>query len=565
MVVNLEDWGTDWNRDERTKQNNNLDKIENNFTSLQNQLNNMASGGSLDELAQARVEEDGTNHDTLKQRLDIEKSETVADIGDLDLLETDDKSNLVRAINENNFDLENIESESALIFGNKYNADNTKTNTNNTQFSSILTDAYVENKTIKIPAGVYILDSTISQSFGGSDIQIIGEGKYNTILLWRGGNSSMLELLNVRNVKLSNLQISGYDFENDTDVLTEGSTAITSQGSIEAVDCYFTGFDVLFDWDGGYYHKFVDCEFRYLKTAFNQFNANNITFLNCKVMDVENFVNVNGGSGPVSFIGGSIEKVVSKAFSATSGNYAHLYLSGSYFENYPSSTPPSGITGTYSEAFVAYGFGSVTQISNTIFTNGFRRFVQGTETLKHVTSLGNRIDYSSTTSDMEYFIYKPSTIETIIANDIAYDILTQNGSYNIEYINSFNGLNNNTSMIYNPFTKEEITLPLNQWVSITFANGWSQSSTPQASPSSYRINGNVVEIKGVVDGSAATDDIIFQLPSGFYRSGESIRRVSGDVSTGDTAIIRITQTGAVLLEQGTTYPTSLIIDMEFSV
>lgn len=61
--------GTKWNRETRNT-------INNNDQSLQNQLNNIVLGdGSLAEVEQARVALDGTNYNTLKERLDTENEE----------------------------------------------------------------------------------------------------------------------------------------------------------------------------------------------------------------------------------------------------------------------------------------------------------------------------------------------------------------------------------------------------------------------------------------------------------------------------------------------------------
>lgn len=428
---------------------------------------------------------------------------------------------------------------------------NDGTTNNATAFSNAIKDAITNRRKIKVPAGVYVISTSVVEDLASIDLEIEGEasGEYErkTKILWRGGAGTMFTFNNARNIKLKNIEISGYDPIVDTTVFQTGSTGIYTTGSIKSIDSSINGFETLVEWGGGYYHRFDRSHFRYFKLGFKNFNANNFVFDNCKASDFETFMTVNGGNGTSVLSNSSFERWVNHICQATSGSYPHLSLVNNYFENFPSVTPPSGITGSYSAAFVTTGFGSVYQSGNSFLTNGIRRVIYGTSVLRNVVSLGNRIDFSSGTSDMEWFIYNSGNLETLIANDVAYDILTQSGVYSAGYLSTKNGLNEEASDIYDPFLRSKINLKP-PWVTPTLLNSWTQNSTSGFPKVAYRKYKNRVQIKGVVDGGAATAQAIFTLPSDM-RPSEYVFKQTGTNANAGSFILRVLTTGDVRCEQ----------------
>lgn len=438
-------------------------------------------------------------------------NELDADIGNKSTLITTDKTNLVNAVNENR------EQINTLVANVKtYGAKGDGVTDDSLAIKNTIDYAIANKKRIFFPKGRYLVNSAIVNNLNSTDLIIEGETRdefvpHQTEILWRGGAGIMFTFNSCKNVKFLNIAISGYDYGVDVNCLSVGSIGIKADGSVILENVTFLGFENFIEWNGGYYHKFINCYFRFTKIGFKNFNANNLIFDKCKAFDFETLLTVSGGSGTVVIDKCSIEKWVNSAFLAVSGNNAHISINNSYFENFPSTTPPSGITGNYTSAFAINGFGSAIVQGNTIFTNGIRRFIFGTTTLKHVTSIGNRILYSNSASgDLEYYILNGGSLETIIANDIADNILTQSGAYTPTYINNFTGVKDSSSKIYNPFTKKDIT-PVS-WTTLTLLNNW----TGSAGYGYAKDSAGVVRCRGRLLAGTKTDGtVLFTLPEGF--------------------------------------------------
>jgi hypothetical protein len=459
--------------------------------------------------------------------------------------------------------------ESALYFGVSKGAVNDGVTPNTLAFSQLLdTDiAPAKIKTIKVPAGVYVIDAPIAKDllYGAEerDLQIDGEGMDNTVLLWRGGADLMLTFTSIRNLYLNNITLSGFK-AGDASVLQAGSTAIKCSGSVIADHVQIVGFDTLIERTGGYYHKFTSCLFMYFKVGFKNFTANNTTFENCKAQRFEKLVEVVGGTGPLTYIGGSIEQFTNSPFSASAGAKPSLLMIGTFVENAPDIIPPAGLTGVYNNAMFAVAFEHVTFLGNTIFANGIRRMIYSSNgNLRSVVSLGNNIMCGGAgASDLENYIHATATIETVEAHDI-YSPIVQIGTYTPAYMNNTAFIiNKDASRIYDPIQKKDIT-PNPAWIPLTLENGWTQNVGTGAAVAAYRKIGNRVQIKGFVIGTGATASTIATLPEG-YRPSEYIRHCTFDAGTA-LIKLRLLTSGALLCDMTPYTSNNLVIDMEFEL
>lgn len=352
--------------------------------------------------------------------------------------------------------------------------------------------AILKRKKLYFPSGVYCVNACIDKNLNSVDFTIVGEsrgeGTRNTKILWRGGAGTLFKFTNVRNLRLKTIEISGCDLEQDDSVLTVGSIGIDTDGSINAINCVLEGFDKIVNWRGGYYHRFINCTIRYTKNGLYNFNANNIVLDNCKVLDVEQLLSVVAGSGAVTIINSSLEKWTGILLLGSAGSDVTLNVSNTYVENYPYLTPPNGIEGTYSDTRFCFGFGAVNLLGNNLFTSGISRFVYGSTVLKHVVSLGNRIQIGiDGVGDLSYYIYNVGSIETVLANDIAVKTLTQTDTNTPTYISSYTSLKiaPGASFIYDAFNKKIININAGKTTSrptTGLTNGYSYFDTDLALP-----------------------------------------------------------------------------------
>src|SRR5690625_2812056 len=322
-------------------------------------------------------------------------------------------------------------------------------------------------------------------------------------------------------------------------------------------DCSIEGFDILSEWGGGYYHRYINCSIRYTKRGFHNYNANNLVFDKCRVSGIERLVTITGGTGPLTFTNGSIEQFTGSVFSTSVGLSPTINVVNTYIENYPNMEPPTGLEGTYNASSFIYGFAGVNVLGNTIFTNGIRRFIYGNQQLQNVVSLENNIQIGENgEGDLQYYIH--GNTHTIVANDMARKVLGHKTGYVTQYLSSTTNLKPNRSYIYDPFKEEEVTIPLNPWQPLTLKNGWVAGSVAPV----YRKNGRRVEIKGIIDGRNATANSFASLPSGYFRSGEDRYKMSINIYDREPCDLRVNGAGNMI---STTRVQGLVIDDEFTV
>jgi hypothetical protein len=275
---------------------------------------------------------------------------------------------------------------------------------------------------------------------------------------------------------------------------------------------YLQGFKTLIYWNGGFYHKFTNCRFEKANRVIDNAYINNMTFINCRTLRIDTLVQSNAGGNPLVAIGCAFEEWTTTLFVSTAP-VTQLVLLGCYIENYPTTAAGNGLAKDYFDtAFVASGFCGYTLIGNTFTTGGIRRIINnsGVDT-DSIISLGNHINYQGDANDCLERAYMFANLKSAQMNDYAKNTLTGlTGGYTSIYTYG-TYLYPEKCKVFDPFTNKDIS-PEIPWINLTLLNGWVQNITAGNNTISYRKIGNTIYLKGVIDGSAATANTMFNIP-----------------------------------------------------
>ena len=374
-----------------------------------------------------------------------------------------------------------------------------------------------KNKKIKIPAGTYVIDETIAVNLKTIDIEIEGEGSTEghakTRLLWRGGAGTMFNLTGVRYIEFKNIEISG-SIPGDAVRIVSGATGIKADGVIHMENVVFMGFETLVDYGGGFYHKFINCQFRYFKLGFDNVNAFNFNFSLCRFTDFESIIRVIAGTGALTFNMCSVEAWTGIAINCVAGSRTLVNFVNGYIENYPGKTPPTGLVGDYTQSTLIYGGGVINIENNAIITSGIKRVVYGSSATEKITSVGNSIRYNSLGS-LEFYIYNPVNVKNVFTNDYAREGgLSQPQTNVASYIASDGRINSNYRYAYdafeNKFIKKGAFEP-------TLNQGWVNGNSNVEKLGVIVENGTVV-FRGVAKNEDVASKTITTLPIGYRPS-----------------------------------------------
>lgn len=279
--------------------------------------------------------------------------------------------------------------------------------------------------TIYVPgaASTYNCDSALTFS-SSKQIQIKGDGPLNSLIVYTGSST----FITTDSAYLSMRDVTIKGIADGDQIYTTGSTLFDVGGLVRAYNCEFSRAQVLFEWSGGYYHKFFDCHFLRAQTLFNNWNANNVAFFGCLWSIFQDGFIGNAGVGPVSFFGGSIESWYSSAFGRAAGDEYSLIISGAYVEPVaPDTLTPDGIGSdgdTYGDGGptictnVGINGHKVTLSGNSINLRGLKRIVTSTSALR-LESRNTLLAVDGDSADyLNDILYSISAGSTGVMNDV---------------------------------------------------------------------------------------------------------------------------------------------------
>lgn len=398
---------------------------------------------------------------------------------------------------------------------------------------------------IIIPAGVWLIDESVVAT---KPIRIVGRGKYQSTLLVRlavpDGTTPGLNLQ--AGGVVEDLQIRGF-VSDDTNYFVADSVAMSVGSTVECRNVDLLGFEKLVIWDGGYYHKFLNCAFQRFLKGFPAWNANNVSFVNSRAVIFDTFFEYDGGTGPVSVLACAFESWTGRLFSGISGARAHITFAGNYVENYPANAAGLGLPdANFDSGQGIVGAKSLVCIGNAISLKGVTRWLNNGDVLDNLTSVGNLFNvFDASPNNTTDYVYAATSYGTVEARD------NFNGTFAGSGYVTGTLTNPEACRIINPATYVDDS-PAVAWTAATLENGWTNDGGSGVENAAYRRVRKYIELRGMVDGGAATGQTIFTLPTGLRPSSTRILSVATFGGTPTLVSIRILATGAVRVEN-TTY------------
>lgn len=392
-----------------------------------------------------------------------------------------------------------------------------------TDDSAAIQAAFDASSNVYFPNGTYVFATTIEVTKANPNIS--GENEFQTLLKYTGATKAfnfdgvaMLAAggayVNLENFGLTGNPTSPKYFDVGTYAFYDDS------GTSPYEYCNFTGknirierFETLFSGNGGFYWKFVDCQFLYTSSAFYRVTPNNLAFFGCRFGVAKNFVQITAGAGPVSFFGCSMEGFTDYCVSCLDGAVSNVNMHGCYFENDATVNNTGTGLGNFTAGIVIGGdFADVSFIGNNIQCQGIRRIVYispSGSAPASVVALANFIYYESgSASTTDYLYYIPNAGSRVLVQDKASTVTSLGiGSYTT--VGVLTGADVNVDG-YDPVSDKPLT---NTWINITPANGWINSGGAGFPVLSCKIDNGILYIRGQIDGSSASSTTIGTLPT----------------------------------------------------
>jgi hypothetical protein len=404
---------------------------------------------------------------------------------------------------------------------------------------------------ILIPAGVFDVHSGVVFT---KRVVIKGRHKEGSVLQCHGTNGGVAFIRNT-STQTTFFEKMSFAGDKDTGAYLPGSIGYSVNGNSESLNASFTHWDTISVWSGGYYHKHIGSYFTYFKYGFDGYNANNLAFSCCRVSTFDSFVRCNGGVGPVSFHGGSIEKWTGTIMTGTAGASFSVSLSGVYFENYPDtpvSPPLTSVSGYYDNAVgVVVADRAISVTGCMISLKGIKRLVVATQstTGSTVHAGGNTLFGTGYAGDFVYYL-NGSLTSAMLMDRIGAPLAA--GSYT----NALPSLGR--VILLDQATGSFILPPLKPptYIAATLTEGWANNGTSGFGAAKYAIgNDGAVSIIGSVNGYPATGNSVMTLPSNMWPT--TFKQFSLPTSAGGQVTCRVGPSGAVTIDGSGPYPNGI--------
>jgi len=304
-------------------------------------------------------------------------------------------------------------------------------------------------------ASHYICSGSLDLSTNTDQVIIRGDNDRASIIEYTG--SSTFITGSDPGLYLQDIGIEGTT--SGSQIYTTGAIAINTSNNVKAHRVRFARWDEVFNHGGGFYHKFVDCIFDRCKRFFGSFSSNNLSLHACKLTRFEEGIQCNGGQGPVSLIGCSIERWFTSVVQVEAGASFSVNLTDCYVENAaPSESTLDGIGGdgdTFNDGntdLIVAGDGAlVTLKGNMIATKGLRRIVNQSGASNSNSYSRNTLYSTGSDNKSDTFYVLGTTVTGLIVDYLS-------GSWSGTYISSTVG--NRSLTLYDP------TLSSNNWRSV---------------------------------------------------------------------------------------------------
>jgi hypothetical protein len=327
---------------------------------------------------------------------------------------------------------------------------------------------------------------------------------------------------------------------------TAGSVGFSSSASIQTKGVSLTNWETIVSWNGGFYYKFVDTYFERFSQGFTTLNANNISFHGCRIALFDRFIRYNGGVGPISFYGGSVENFTDEIVRGDGGAASVINFNGVYVEN---KTTPQGWLSGGLEA--DDGSAAIGIIGGTVLTT--RGCSISTPGLRFITGQFDRIESSNLLFNVNGMDYYYSGAGLTLSAGGSFTDKASSGSFSSGYFSLSSG--STVVKAIDPFTGQDISiLPENN---LTLENGWTQDASGQVAR--YRVVDGILYLDGNIDGGAATSEQFATLPTEIASRIDTTKWFTAvKTDTGASLVGRVAVNGACRIE-------SLVTNAAFNV
>lgn len=416
-------------------------------------------------------------------------------------------------------------------------------------------------RSVFIPKGLYRCSGTITFPTTDSGVTLLGEDSIKSRLL----KTATGVLIESNSPYFHIEKISVYGEKVDPLFWTTGYQGIKTNGNLTLFQVNIRHLDEAIIWNGGYYHKYINCQFAFINTIAPSINGNNYTLIGCKLSSFNDGFQISAGNGNFAIKDSAIEKWYGSAVKHTSGSVSSILLENNYIENYPAlDETAGGITGLYDAAFITVlTGGNISFINNNIQTKGIRRAVYctgATPSYPHnITAIGNTWFTSSTAdNDLEHAYYIAGDVNKVFIRDATH--FPTEAGHTKSYAKSFLNSTAITDLldVYDSFTEEAI---VESWKDITLLNGWTNDGgAGEADLQYYKDPFGTVHVRGFIDGGSSTSVVVGTLPAG-YRP-EKYERVSSATTAGLVVVMRTLTNGDIRVESPAT-PINVMVNFTF--
>lgn len=372
----------------------------------------------------------------------------------------------------------------------------------------------------------FLVGSTLQAAFFGQCLYSEG-GLYSGATLHYAGSGKLIEFLASTNYpKLKNIGLRGKP-TTPTDYYNTGSIAVDITAgavSLNVEDCFIKGFEKIANSNfNSFYNSFSGCRFEEFRYGLFNFSANGLTFSASRAVKFNTFATINGNNGPTNIDDNFFEVFNGPIIQSTGVEFPSVSFTNNYIEdyyetdlptNFPASAAPNTTKFGGNILFTGAGYGKLNIQDNDMQIASIFRIVSATN-IKHFISKGNQLAFAQAGNNLDRLYSFGSTLTEYV--EIA-DIKTSTGTADAGFTRAYTQIALDTKDVnrfhsfYDCFTGT-IRKRTTNLVALTTLNGWTANDAVNGSIRAFKTVDGSTLLAGIVDGSAKTSEVVFNVPA----------------------------------------------------
>lgn len=314
-----------------------------------------------------------------------------------------------------------------------------------------------------------------------------------------------------------------------TDYYNTGSIAIdTTAGSTSLIfdGSWVNSFEILFNSNyNSFYNRVTNNRLERFRIGLNKFSHNNLHIEKNRISRFNTALVVNGANGPLVIDKNAFEIFNGPIASMTGEEQGEIVFTNNYVELYDSVDLPTNFPASAAPNTTKFGgntlftgpIGSFKQSGNDLQIGGCRRIMSASLHVDVIESVGNNIHIFTTGNNLDYMWVAPS-VGSININD-RLGITQGTGGYSRTYVGlALAQLDPNRPYFFYDCIARKSFRAAAEASALTLLNGWTNPDATHGVARVHKKDG-VVSLSGVVDGTARTDVVVFNVPAA-YRPDE---------------------------------------------